>query len=90
MGETIIATDMWRSTAGFLAGLFMQGAFVFISVVMLSGNRFSKATAYTGILSNGLDFAHVLVGLFIPSVASIYYQLVVSFILFGSPYWAAT
>jgi hypothetical protein len=70
-GEAVIASDMWNSTAGFLAGIFMQGAFVFISVVMLRGKEFSKGTAYTGILANGLDLAHVFIGLFLPSLATI-------------------
>jgi uncharacterized membrane protein len=53
-GEAVIASDRWHSTAGFLAGIFMQGGFVFISVVMLQGKEFSKGTAYTGLLANGL------------------------------------
>jgi hypothetical protein len=70
-GEAVIASDMWNSTAGFLAGIFMQGAFVFISVVMLRSKEFSRWTAYTGILANGLDLAHVFIGLFLPSLAVI-------------------
>lgn len=62
---------MWHSTAGFLAGIFMQGGFVLISVVMLQGKEFSKGTAYTGLLANGLDFVHVFVGLLAPSIATI-------------------
>ncbi len=68
-GETIIASDMWHTTAGFLAGLFMQGGFVFISFVMLRVSGFSKWTAYTGMIANGLDFVHVIVGLFAPTLA---------------------
>jgi hypothetical protein len=69
-GEAIIASDMWHSTAGFLAGIFMQGGFILISVVMLQGKEFSKGTAYTGLLANGLDFVHVFVGLLAPSIAT--------------------
>jgi hypothetical protein len=69
-GEAVIAANMWNSTAGFLAGIFMQGSFVFISFVMLRGQDFSKGTAYTGILSNGLDFIHVFVALFAPALAA--------------------
>jgi hypothetical protein len=68
-GEAVIASDMWHSSAGFFAGIFMQGGFVFISFVMLRSPGFSKWTAYTGILSNGLDFLHVFVGLFAPGLA---------------------
>jgi len=69
-GEAVIAANMWNSTAGFLAGIFMQGGFVFISFVMLRSQEFSKGTAYTGILSNGLDFIHVFVALFAPALAA--------------------
>lgn len=69
-GEAVIATDMWHTTAGFLAGVFMQGGFVFISFVMLRNRLFSKATAYTGILSNGLDFVHLFVAFLSPALAT--------------------
>lgn len=68
-GETVIASDMWNTTAGFLAGIFMQGGFVFISFIMLRTPGFSKWTAYTGILSNGLDWLHVFIALFAPALA---------------------
>jgi hypothetical protein len=68
-GEAVIASNMWNTTAGFLAGIFMQGGFVFISFVMLRGQKFSKGTAYAGILSNGLDFIHVFAALFAPALA---------------------
>ena len=66
-GEAVIAADWWHSTGGFMAGLFMQGGAVAFSIVMLRSGRFGKVTAYSGMLSNGLDFAHVLVGLFFPA-----------------------
>lgn len=69
-GEAIIASDMWRSTAGFLAGIFMQGGFAFISIVMLRSRHFSRWTAYTGLAANGLDWIHVFVGLFATSLAN--------------------
>jgi hypothetical protein len=71
VGEAVIASDMWHTTAGFLAGIFMQGGFVFISFVMLRTPGFGKGTAYTGILANGLDLLHVFIALFAPALASI-------------------
>jgi len=68
VAEAMIASDMWNSTAGFLAGIFMQGGFVFISIVMLRSKEFSKGTAVTGLLANGLDLIHVFVMLFAPAV----------------------
>lgn len=65
-GEAVLAANLWNSTAGFIAGVFMQGGFIFISFVMLGSKGFSKGTAYTGILSNGLDLVHLFVALFMP------------------------
>jgi hypothetical protein len=69
-GEAVLAGNMWNSSAGFLAGIFMQGGFVFISLVMLGSEEFSKVTAYSGILSNGLDLIHVPLALFAPGLAA--------------------
>jgi hypothetical protein len=70
-GEAVIATDMWHTTAGFFAGVFMQGGFAFISYVMLQSKSFGKWTAYTGTLANGLDFVHLFVAFFAPTLATI-------------------
>jgi hypothetical protein len=69
-GEALIASGTWHSTGGFMAGLFMQGGFVIFSIIMLQYRAFSKVTAYSGLFSNGLDFAHVLIGLFAPAIAN--------------------
>jgi hypothetical protein len=70
-GEAVIASNMWNSTAGFMAGVFLQGGFVILSLVMLRSGLFRKGTAYTGILANGLDLAHVFVGLVWPTVGTV-------------------
>lgn len=67
--EAVISADMWHSTAGFMSGLFMQGGLAFISAVMLRSKRFSKVTAITGLVANGLDWLHVPVALLAPSLA---------------------
>ena len=41
-GEAVIAGNMWNSTAGFLAGIFMQGGFVFISFVLVKFKTYEK------------------------------------------------
>jgi hypothetical protein len=69
-GEAVIAGDMWHSTSGFLAGIFMQGGFVLVSALMLRSKAFSKGTAVSGLAANGLDFLHVFVGLVLPSLAT--------------------
>jgi hypothetical protein len=70
-GEAVISSDMWHSTSGFLAGIFMQGGSIVVSVVMLGSKNFSRATGITGILSNGFDLVHVFVALFNPALAVI-------------------
>jgi hypothetical protein len=70
-GEAIIASDMWNSTAGFMAGILLQGAGVLISIILLRSSNFSRITAYAGILANGFDLAQHLIHPFIPSIASI-------------------
>jgi hypothetical protein len=59
--EAVIASDLWNSTAGYFGGIFLQGAGVLISAVMLKSKNFSKVTAWSGLIGNGLDFIqHVL------------------------------
>jgi hypothetical protein len=45
LGETILATDMWHSTAAFVGGLLGQSAAVLVSVVMLRTRVFSRTTS---------------------------------------------
>lgn len=84
-GEAVIATDMWHTTAGLLAGVFMQGGFVFISYVMLRSKAFGKYTALTGILANGLDFVHLFVAFFAPALATTLLSIGGIFYLFWFP-----
>lgn len=84
-GEAVIATDMWHTTAGFLAGVFMQGGFVFLSYIMLRSRTFRKSTAYTGLLANGLDFVHIFVGIFAPTLAITLLSIGGVFYLFWFP-----
>ncbi|MCP4168550.1 MAG: hypothetical protein GY759_22025 [Chloroflexi bacterium] len=84
-GEAVIASDMWNTTAGFLAGIFMQGAFVFISVVMLRSKEFSKGTAVTGLFANGFDLVHVFVALFAPALGTIFLYISGPFYLIWFP-----
>jgi hypothetical protein len=67
-GQAIIAADMWHSTGAFMGGIFMQGGLVILSILMLQGQVFSKATAIVGILTHGFDFAHILIGIFVPGI----------------------
>ena len=71
-GEAVLATDIWHGTGAFIGGIFVQTGAVWISVVMLNGGAFSKPTAYVGILTHGLDLAHIVFVPFLPQVAAIF------------------
>jgi hypothetical protein len=66
-GEAILATDIWHGTGAILGGILVPGSAVLISMVMLRSSVFGKKTAYLGILMHGLDCAHMVLGLFLPS-----------------------
>lgn len=68
-GESILATDLWHSSSAFVGGLLMQTSTLLISLVMLRSDTFSKLTAWVGVVTHGLDLAHILLMLIIPSVA---------------------
>jgi len=62
---------MWHSTGAIMGGILLQSAAVVISVVMLRSIIFSKLIAYVGILTYGLDLAHIIIGIFLPEVGVI-------------------
>ena len=70
-GEAIISSDIWHGTAPRIGGLMMQSGWVMISLVMLKNQTFSKLTAFTGIVTHGLDLIHIVIGFFIPAVGDI-------------------
>ena len=70
-GKAIISSDMWHSTGAIMGGIFLEGAAVLISFVMLRSKVFGKVTAWTGILTHGLDLAHIIIGIFLPRVGII-------------------
>ena len=65
-GEAILATDIWHGTGAILGGILVQTGAVLISVVMLRSSVFSRTTAYVGILTHGVDLAHIVFGFFLP------------------------
>ncbi len=69
-GEAIYATDLWHGTGALIGGILIQSGAVLISVIMLRGGGFAKATAVVGIVTHGLDLAHLLVIPFAPGVAA--------------------
>jgi hypothetical protein len=65
-GEALLAADVWHGTGAIIGGILAQSGAVLISVVMLRSSVFGKPTAYLGILMNGFDLAHIVLGLFVP------------------------
>ena len=70
-GEAILASDMWHGTGAKIGGILMQLGALIISMTMLKSNVFNKLTAYTGIVTHGLDLAHIIIGFFLPTVGII-------------------
>jgi hypothetical protein len=70
-GEGVLATDLWHGSSAFLGGLLVQVALLMISLAMLSSSLFRKSTAWVGVVTHGLDLAHVLVLPFLPAVAAV-------------------
>jgi hypothetical protein len=66
-GETVLASDMWHGTGALIGGILIQIATTLFSIAMLSNSAFRKATAYVGVMTHGLDLAHLLIGFFIPA-----------------------
>ena len=66
-GEAVLASDLWHGSGARMGGLLMQTALLLLSVTMLQSNIFSKATAWVGVATHGLDLLHILVGFFIPA-----------------------
>lgn len=69
-GEAILVTDLWHSSTAFVGGLLLQTSMVLFSVIMLRGDTFSKWTAWVGVVTHGLDLAHIPLMLFLPSVGA--------------------
>jgi hypothetical protein len=70
-GQAILASDMWHGTGAKVGGMLTQIGALIISIIMLKGTVFNKLTAYTGIITHGIDLAHILIGFFLPVVGTI-------------------
>jgi len=69
-GYAVIATDSWNGSAAYLGGVLLQGSGVLISWVMLRSRGFSRVTAISGLLGNGLDLVQHLLHPFAPAVSA--------------------
>ena len=57
-GESFVA--LLNGTGPLMGGLFIESAFVIVSIIMLRSNVFSKRLAYLGMVAHGLDVAHTI------------------------------
>ena len=65
-GEAILAADIWHGTGAMLGGFLLQCGAVMVSVAMLRSKVFGRGIACVGIVTHGLDLAHIIVGRFAP------------------------
>ncbi|MCP4540339.1 MAG: hypothetical protein GY832_24640 [Chloroflexi bacterium] len=84
-GEAMIASEMWHSTAGYVAGILLQGTGVFISIIMLQSKMFSKGAVYAGILANGFDLIQHIIHPFAPSISATILMIAGPFYLIWYP-----
>jgi hypothetical protein len=70
-GEAILASDMWHGTGAFIGSMLLQSGALLISILMLQGRVFGRATAYVGILTHGLDLVHLVLLLLVPGLGEI-------------------
>ena len=67
-GEALMAADMWHSTGAAFGGVIIECGAILISLVMLRSAVFSRATAWVGLATHGLDLTQIVLGLFLPVV----------------------
>ena len=71
VGQAVMASDMWNSTGGYMAGILLQGAGVIISLVMLRSKEFRAVTAWAGFFGNAFDLTQHLLHPFAPSISGV-------------------
>jgi hypothetical protein len=66
-GEALLASDIWHGTGAIMGGFLAESAAVLICLVMLRTSVFSRVTGWVGIVTHGLDLAHIVLGPFLPA-----------------------
>jgi len=84
-GESVMSIDMWHATSAVLGGILVQFAGVLICVAMVRAGVFSRLTGYLGIVTHGLDLAHILASLFLPVAGVVLMALAGPLYLFWLP-----
>lgn len=68
-GEAVMAAGWWTSSASYMTGILLQGGGVIISLIMWRSPAFSKLTAASGLLGNGLDLIQHVIHPFAPMLS---------------------
>jgi len=84
-GDAVMVAGWWTSTGSYVAGIFLQGGGIIISLVMLRSRDFSKVTAITGLLGNALDLTQHILHPFAPSISAPIQMLMGPFYLVWFP-----
>ena len=66
-GEAVLASDLWHGTGAMLGGILLQTGAVLICAIMLRSPVFTNTIALVGIVTHGLDLAHIVLGIFLPA-----------------------
>jgi hypothetical protein len=69
VGEAILATDIWHNTGAFMGGILLLSGAVLVCALMLRSEVFGQAIAWVGIVTHGLDLAHIAIGIPLPTVS---------------------
>ena len=69
-GEAVLASDLWHGSGAILGGLLGQTAMFLTALLMSRSNVFSRATAWVGVVTHGLDLLHILIAFFLPAAGA--------------------
>ncbi len=65
-GEAIMASDMWHGSGAMMGGVLLQTGALLVCILMLGNRAFTRATAYVGIVTHGLDLLHIFAAFLLP------------------------
>jgi hypothetical protein len=69
-GQALLATDIWHGTGPMVGGILVQAAATIFSIAMRKEERLGKTLSITGVLTHGLDLAHIPMALIWPDLAN--------------------
>lgn len=70
-GRTVMASNIWKSSAGFFSGILLQGGSVMICLAMIGSGSFTRWTIISGIVSNSFDLVNHLLHYDLPELSQV-------------------